>query len=273
VHHVVAAAVRQADVEDEEPRGGGSCRLHRFRHRPRAADRYAGFLELAGHDVEQALVVVHEEHVVTRGPEQRCVDGLSEGAVDEAAGQIDGDVIGQQLGRAQDTIAYRRTGSFSCRGCARSSRRKATPPELRGEPSSTSTATSRAARTTRAAATESGHEHVVAVPGGQGRRLACRADVDADHEHQPAEGRHHAGTRNQKELPSPSDALDADAAPVLLDDRLADGQAQPGAALLPGVGALDLLESLEDRGRGGSRARRVPGRRPSPRRVPRPRRP
>ena len=42
-------------------------------------------------------------------------------------------------------------------------------------------------------------------------------------------------------------ALRPDAARVLLNDGAADGQAQTAAALLPGIGGIDLLEPAEDR--------------------------
>ena len=41
-------------------------------------------------------------------------------------------------------------------------------------------------------------------------------------------------------------ALGPDGAAVLLDDAAADGEAEAGAALLAGVGWLDLLEAIED---------------------------
>src|SRR5712675_472292 len=41
-------------------------------------------------------------------------------------------------------------------------------------------------------------------------------------------------------------ALRPDGAAVLLDDAAADGEAEAGAALLAGVGGLDLLEAVED---------------------------
>ena len=42
-------------------------------------------------------------------------------------------------------------------------------------------------------------------------------------------------------------ALHADAAAVLLDNRLADRQSESGAALLARVGWIDLAKPLEDR--------------------------
>jgi hypothetical protein len=62
-----------------------------------------------------------------------------------------------------------------------------------------------------------------------------------------------AAGRGQRRQPEPEraaralPALHPDRALVLLDDLLADGQAQAGPALLARVGLLDLLEALEDR--------------------------
>ena len=56
------------------------------------------------------------------------------------------------------------------------------------------------------------------------------------------------GSENEKVLPLPDLALHPDAAAVVLDDLLADGQAQARALRLVGEGVAHLLEALEDLG-------------------------
>ncbi len=54
-------------------------------------------------------------------------------------------------------------------------------------------------------------------------------------------GQHDVERRSGAEV-----ALRPDGAAMLLDDAAADGEAEAGAALLAGVGGLDLLEAVED---------------------------
>ncbi len=54
-------------------------------------------------------------------------------------------------------------------------------------------------------------------------------------------GKHDVESGSEAEV-----ALSPDGAAVLLDDAAADGEAETGAALLAGVGGLDLLEAVED---------------------------
>ena len=59
----------------------------------------------------------------------------------------------------------------------------------------------------------------------------------------------HAGGARKHDVEGDTDtevALGPDGAAVLLDDAAADGEAEAGAALLAGIGGLNLLESVED---------------------------